>query len=877
MREEEGEEGGAIDWSSKCDCGCKGVKAECIHCGDDEAQSSVGSYDEDDSYYSEDSMETRATVEEEEEEDEGSRQEEEEEGSREEEEAEVSDNSEEIDSEEELLSNPVKEREVNRMPLAEQQKKMPSSEEVAKMVMTEGDLCRNQMVKNCLTTLRDAKQLTTRQLTRRMEKYLITATVIQTEEKSMDKPYSMLVRDMFREDMFVSGAEPLPEHEVKLKPDEFAKYHKLACSKCREADVIQKDCYFHKMSRCLTHGWKPTIEGGIQPAYSTRGNSPKVRLFEGSIVKEFEEMKRHGVVCRGDEGVGRPIISPLGVVIKTADLYRAVELAGTTIIDQRSLDQANERLMDQLLKRVKIRITTDVTQSGVNGAALTPPFRMSAPAEASMLIVRNGYLIKIDISRYYYMFVFAVESRFLFHFILFKVLWMYICVFFGFSAAPYHISTWSAEFQSWFNAMNLRSCHYMDDWLVSDRSEKRARKQEETIVAVFEAVGFTIQRDKTERGQQIVYLGVLYDTITMTLRFEPLQCHSMKVELERSLAQIRSDQQVAIGTIAHTCGKLAWYAECVQRGRLYSRSWWSLLKLRGTSPSPQLKTQLITQTKWWIDTLEVWSRGDCTGGEFPILSYSEMIAHPELVQLIQSDASGVDGYGYFFSTLAATESTFVAKRFPVGYKFVSSHGAELVALAAFMEADAARNCITIWLTDCLSAVWSVNKGRCFEENDLLVLDRILTAADNKKNQVIALWVPREINTLADYLSHLCNYCNREEVRGAIGGLASTAPAAGGAPSGSRSTGSDSSHSETVHKVVCDTTDSVVPTFVPSSSRFSYDKGGAVPRIDKISGQSQIAPKDPLQASSIPVDRRCRWNEGRTNRKIDAVRRSQPRK
>jgi hypothetical protein len=39
---------------------------------------------------------------------------------------------------------------------------------------------------------------------------------------------------------------------------------------------------------------------------------------------------------------------------------------------------------------------------------------------------------------------------------------------------------------------------------------------------------------------------------------------------------------------------------------------------------------------------------------------------------------------------------------------------------------------------------------------------ILKGCDEKKLQLVALWIPREENLLADYLSHICVYLNRGE-------------------------------------------------------------------------------------------------------------------
>ena len=265
---------------------------------------------------------------------------------------------------------------------------------------------------------------------------------------------------------------------------------------------------------------------------------------------------------------------------------------------------------------------------------------------------------------------------------------------------------------------------------------------------------------------------------------------------------------------------------------------------------------------------------ECEGSEFPILSYSEITANPAMVQLVQSDASGIDGYGYFCSTLAAEQTTFVAKCFPADFIFKSSHGAELTALAAYMETEAKHSCITIWLTDCMSAVFSVNKGRCFEQSDLMILDRILSAADKKKNQLIALWVPRDTNTLADYLSHLCNYSNREEVRGRIEDLADTAPRPRAAPSHSRKADSDSGDGSAIPGVVHRTAAASAPTFLRNGGRLPDVQSEKERRFNAIARQSEVASTLLLPPARLGLAGYLEQRATGINREITGVRRLQ---
>ena len=70
----------------------------------------------------------------------------------------------------------------------------------------------------------------------------------------------------------------------------------------------------------------------------------------------------------------------------------------------------------------------------------------------------------------------------------------------------------------------------------------------------------------------------------------------------------------------------------------------------------------------------------------------------------------------------------------------------------------------------LAAVWSVNKGRCRANLSAPTLEKILSTCDKHRIFLVLLWVPREENEVADYLSHLSYVMNRKEVRGRTRGV-----------------------------------------------------------------------------------------------------------
>ena len=92
------------------------------------------------------------------------------------------------------------------------------------------------------------------------------------------------------------------------------------------------------------------------------------------------------------------------------------------------------------------------------------------------------------------------------------------------------------------------------------------------ISNVFESCGFTMNADKFKYGQQIVFLGILIDSVSMTERFDPISVKSFRIELEVYLNILLADNHLEIQDIRPICGKLNWFAELVQSGRMHITS-----------------------------------------------------------------------------------------------------------------------------------------------------------------------------------------------------------------------------------------------------------------------------------------------------------------
>lgn len=584
------------------------------------------------------------------------------------------------------------------------------------------------------------------------------------------KPDGLSVRDMYDPHLFQAGSVSLDARAYTLRPALMQQRHCGSCVDCSQAGHVLDSCYFARMMRCITHGWHPPCDyTRIAPVYHTTGNYPSVTRYSVSAAKELQDMLDNQVLI---ECIRTPrVVNPLGAILKNSDRMRARVLVGIEVVDQDSLTRASAALVERGHPKIKCRLTTDLTATGVNRASYAPPFRYPSLGDALRVVRRNGYIASGDVSRYFHSFPLAVDGRSYWSVEYGGKLYVYARCCFGHGACPYYASTWSAEFRQWALADGLDPAFMVDDWFLCEDSLAQARSSMHRLCTMFEECGFGMSVDKFQYGQQIVFIGVLIDTVTMTLRFDSTQARGMRLQLEAYMERIRRGHHLDHTTTRHVCGKLNWYAEVVQSGRLHIKPWWDYERNGGALYAGTL-VQLAQDTQWWMDLLRTWEENRAGVVEYKILSAEEIRNNPRSMLVLQSDASGTDGFGYYSGYLHDTELQYVSKVWePPLPPDATSHMFELKVLEDFLlQGCTARDAILVWISDNEGATWSVNKGRTREPAALPVLSNILHQCDRYGLQIVALWVPRERNELADYLSHLAHYLHSSEVRGVVSDL-----------------------------------------------------------------------------------------------------------
>ena len=117
--------------------------------------------------------------------------------------------------------------------------------------------------------------------------------------------------------------------------------------------------------------------------------------------------------------------------------------------------------------------------------------------------------------------------------------------------------------------------------------------------------------------------------------------------------------------------------------------------------------------------------------EYPIISAAELKSDPRSVEVVSSDASGTDGFGYVYGHMEDMDPSYYTRQWGGDYEFVTSHTGELQALRHYLKFRfRVGSKVLVWMTDCLSAMWTVNKGRCKEESGLIILEEIFELCDH---------------------------------------------------------------------------------------------------------------------------------------------------
>ena len=620
------------------------------------------------------------------------------------------------------------------------------------------------------------------------------------------------VDDMIRRhpEVFRSGETPVADGV--LNTGKMWTLHQGCCKSCRgrsaSASFIRAEtrlssgksgCLYPMLHRVLTHGSSPLGDDQMPTPLpgkptGTRNYPPAdthfAEAYEAEIGKMAVSQPHLGTVLlpcswQPDSSSGGNVpppgtIHPCSIVLKNSDRARAFMLTGKPIDDMRALRRANEVLLKDGQKKVKTRPTTDCSISGLNACLLPCPFFIPGRDEVAGMMEPNCWLGKIDISSYFFRIPLAYEARLHFRVWCNGKLWEYSRCCFGTATTPYLACTLSAEVGKWLRHIGAPCSYYVDDFTFVAPSLRDLDVLLDKSVALLNLVGLYCDPSKTEKGQELIILGLLHDSVRMQLRVDPTSALAAVLHLESlrgKLLDVMSGRRPAacLGSaqLASLTGKLNWFCEVLQSGRSRIRGFTKLLQYGADVPASDWRF-LKEDLEWWIARCKAWAAGSSLHGANPFVDIRRWeCERPQSrsgVSVFTSDASGVDDRGGFLHPLEDdSDPLFFSKRWGTPGVVYSSHFAEIMALHDLLHSGAVLpdGETLLWITDSLGAALSVNKGNCRAPWSYRLVRQIMTRADLRRIGIVALWVPRECNEAADYLSHLATELGRPEVSGRL--------------------------------------------------------------------------------------------------------------
>ena len=278
---------------------------------------------------------------------------------------------------------------------------------------------------------------------------------------------------------------------------------------------------------------------------------------------------------------------------------------------------------------------------------------------------------------------------------------------------------------------------YLDDWIIVSPTYKECLETINILLQLLRKLGFQINYNKIEGPcQQLVFLGILLDSIAMTLFIPPGKIS----ELLHTLTQLNSAQKTTKRKLQSLAGKLNWASQCVYGGRMFMRS---ILNKINALCLPWHRTRITQDVRqdimWWITFLKDFN------GTVPMVD-----SRPAAPVCI--DACNLAAGAHFMGDCIYTRWQDVLPR-PAD---VHINTKEILALepAAMWWAPAWANQKIYVHTDNQVAACAINKGTSKDPVAMTALRRIYWLSVQFNFRLRAVYYPGDRNRIADAVSRL---------------------------------------------------------------------------------------------------------------------------
>ena len=604
-------------------------------------------------------------------------------------------------------------------------------------------------------------------------------------------PFRPAVEDAVSTNTTTSPSDDLP---AKLKPDGLVHVHKLWCkdASCRRAG---DECWRASWLRNLAvHGADPKLN--FEPdGKDYEDNKSCSMAAEGELDSAFDDELARGVVEPADDddaanprtfvrkhkfvvleppppespapGASTPPAGPAPP--DDADCDTDIE---ESMEDDEHIDASAALWWNDIapgLYKLKTRMCIDLSRPGaLNDATPQVPMRYASIEHVLRLLTPGCWVQSRDIVKG---FNHVHLSRNLRRFMAFRHSrrgadgvreprrrWRYRSMPFGWRAAPFVFSLLTAEICAAMAAAGYTATCYVDDILVIADTREECEEAGRYLNFLLEKAGFDFHKSgekaaDSKPSQRIVYLGFVIDTVRFTIAVPRDKCEALRSEIMSALES--SDGRIPIRVFSSILGRLQWATSVFRGGRAHLRGGW-MLKARAHTNRWKFVMRRDVEPMFHF-FLTALSTRTADGGHGFLRAeariWSSVVPVPVVVS--KGDSSGDDhaGFGLVYGgdVLCGRWADKVA---------LSTTTIELVPLLCGLRqfGDEWKGRLVVFGTDNSGTFFGINAGRLKgginEAVDNALLAEIFDLCFEHSIDLLASWVPRSFNQLADDLSKL---------------------------------------------------------------------------------------------------------------------------
>lgn len=298
---------------------------------------------------------------------------------------------------------------------------------------------------------------------------------------------------------------------------------------------------------------------------------------------------------------------------------------------------------------------------------------------------------------------------------------------------------------------------YIDDFWISENSYERCVAAQNSLLGLLGDLGFAASWHKcTSPCQSIRYLGIIFDSINMTMSLPSDKMQKLRSELEFFVKRKRATKH----QLQRLCGVLSHAAKVVYGGRIFSRRMIDLLKgLPDKNVRIKLSDDFKEDLQWWRTyaanfnghativshhyTQEVVLQTDASKGGYGIVVDNDWMAgyiNCDLIPQGMEELKQEHGHWYNYE-LQTSFNINEMELLPIW-------------LAVHRYSHMWRNKLITCQVDNTQVMWAINRGRSVNKNNMVVLRKIFWESVKNNFHMVAIHVKGDENILPDLLSRL---------------------------------------------------------------------------------------------------------------------------